>query len=417
MKLLFIVASALLGGHVISAFTIARGMKRQGHYITFVGGEGRLKPAIEKEFRFIELDIPFFHGTRQTYFTWESFSTVARLKQLIEKEKFNLIHAFDARSYIHAHFAGLLAKTPVTCTLCGGIDPLYNIPLANQIMVFSEEQKAKMVNVFGWKPQQVKIIRTRLDIRQITSDPSLPIKDILPEFKANGAGPTAMMISSFDDTKIRSIKNVLQTVALLLECGMRLNMIFIGGKGALFQEIKEKAEKLNKKYDGPCIYFTGPLLNAHRLLTHADIVLGVGRSAFEAMAHSIPTIIVGNNGMAGSVSSENIDDLAYYNFSGRNQKTPNSAAALAIEIVKLQKDKEYYRKIGEVGRRFVEQEIDIEQGVERIEQVYSENLRPKPTTFIHRQLISGLKILMPIWRDNWWHTFGMPLKKALGIVR
>ena len=159
------VYEAFLGGHVLSAVTIARQMLSRGHEPVFVGKEGRMTPIIEQEMKFEKLDIPVFHGDRPTYFTWDSWQAVTDLRRIIRTNSIDLIHTFDARSYFHCHPAATMENIPIVGTLCGGTDPTYNLPRAPKIMVFSEEQKAKMVESFKWKPERVDVIRTRLDLQ------------------------------------------------------------------------------------------------------------------------------------------------------------------------------------------------------------------------------------------------------------
>jgi hypothetical protein len=88
------------------------------------------------------------------------------------------------------------------------------------------------------------------------------------------------------------------------------------------------------------------------------------------MAYAKPTIIVGENGFAGLVEPEGIDSIAYYNFSGRNERRDISADVLARAIAALLDNSSRAADVGKFGREFVMQEIDVRLGVERIEKVY-----------------------------------------------
>ena len=123
MKILIIVSKALLGGHVLSAFTIAKHLKKRGHVVVFAGGHSDYAGIVAKDLPFEAVDIPMYHGredrtgklgifngARQAYFTWDSFGAVTRLKEIIMEYDFDLIHAFDARAYVHATIAALSCK-------------------------------------------------------------------------------------------------------------------------------------------------------------------------------------------------------------------------------------------------------------------------------------------------------------------
>jgi UDP-N-acetylglucosamine:LPS N-acetylglucosamine transferase len=403
MKVLYLVFQALLGGHVLSASTIAKEMRTQGISPFFAGAEGAMTEVIKRDMLFEPVHIPIFHGTRQTYFTWKSFAAVRHLREIIRRHEINLIHAFDARSYLHAYIAGLQERVPVLCTLCGGIDPYYNLPAAPVLIVFSEEQKQKMVETFHWPASRVEVVRTRLDIRQIVDD-----RHRLGEEEANGLGldpqlPKIMMISSFDGTKIRSIHKVLDVAEMLFSRCIRFQLVLIGGKGLLHDQAKIRAEEICGRYGAGLVVLTGPIVGAFRLLQRADIVLGVGRSAFEGMAYGKPTLIIGEKGYAGAMSPDTVDALAWYNFSGRNQQEEVDAELLVTVIRDLLHDPEQGQRLGTFAREFVFREIDVAHGAPRLREIYQRITRPEVQFPLWRQALSLAACLAPIAWDNSLH--------------
>jgi len=416
MKILISISAALLGGHILSAFTIARYLQKAGHEIIFAGASNKMTPTIQAMFPFYQVDVPLYHGERQTYFTWKSLQAVAQLRNIIKNEGVDLVHAFDARVYILSMIAGLQERKPVTCTLCGGTDPQYNLPLTRQICVFSDEQKQKMVDRFKWPPQRVEVIRNRVEIgSDLTDHPEY--EDFFATVQLDADVPTIMMISSFDGTKSSSVLHVFDAFESLVNEGVGAQMVFIGGEGNFFKKMVERGESLNRIARKRVVAFTGPVFDAYKLLKNASIVIGVGRSAFEGMIFKKPTIIVGANGYSGLVTEETIPDLGYYNFSGRNQKQLVQPGKLTDVVKQLLADPELCEVSGRVGKDFILQEIDVAKGISRIEKMYRDNLKQPDAWFRAMQWLSVAKIMVPIWRDNWWHTLGMPIKRMLGLVK
>ena len=417
IKVMYIVTEALLGGHVLSGFTIAKKMKEHGIEPIFVGAKGVLSKEIEVEMPFEVVDIPLFHGTRHTYITWSSIKAIQRLSEISRNYSVDLIHAFDARSYLHAYPAGLIGDIPITCTLCGGIDPYYNIPQAPEIMVFSEEQKHRMTNHFNWPKNRVNVVRTRLDLQQIRSDVHFLNDEESKRFGISPSLPKVMMISSFDGTKIRSIHQVLDAVEILFLKGVKFQLVLIGGKGELYDQARLKGESLCKRFEPDCVVFTGPVLHAFRLLQRATVVLGVGRSAFEGMIYSKPTLIVGENGFAGIVAPETVDDIGWYNFSGRNQQKVVSAENLATEISLLLADEVRCCELGEFAFEFIRQEIDVAQGASSIKSIYKKLLVPESRLPRWKQWYSFVRCLVPIMIDNGMHTIKQGIKRVVFFNR
>ncbi len=410
MKVLVLISTTVLGGHILSALTVARYMQKRGHTIIFAGGRGKLAGRIKAEFPFVEVPIPLYHGQRESYFTWKSLRVIPRLREIVKEYDVDIVHAFDARAYIHGSIAALMEKKPITCTLCGGIDPHYNIPITRRIIVFSEEQRQKMLQQFKWQPDRVEVIRTRVDIDTIVRDNTSPPVRLLLESDI----PALMMISSFDNTKAESILQVMDALELLVEQNVRFQMVFIGGRGSFFEEMKERAAQINNRNNREVFIFTGPVVDAFKLLKKATIVLGVGRGAFEGMAYAKPTIVVGENGFAGVVSEQTVEDIAFYNFSGRNQKNPSAPDHFAKTLINLITDIGLRKSVGQFGQAFVFKEIDVKVGLSRIEDVYRLNVEGDSSVSSLGRCLSLCKIMIPIWRDNFWHTIGVPLKRMLG---
>lgn len=413
MNVMYLVFEALLGGHVLSASTIAREMKQNRVNPLFAGTAGAMVDDIRYYMPFESVKIPVFHGTRQTYFTWASIAAVSKLREVIKSHDIQMIHAFDARSYMHAYLAGILEDIPVLCTLCGGTDPYYNLPIAPSIIVFSEEQKQKMLTVYGWPSERVEVIRTRLDLKQITSDDNRMSDEEAKYLGLDPDLPKVMMISSFDGTKIDSIHKVLDAVEVLYEKGLVFQLVMIGGKGDLHEKAKARGEELNHKYGATRILMTGPVKRAFRLLQRAEIVLGVGRSAFEGMAYGHPTLIVGEKGFAGVVCPEEVDAIAWYNFSGRNQKYATPVDNFVKVIGELLENQQMRIELGEFGRDFVFREIDVVLGAQRIFTIYEKMMDQTNRINALQKWVSFAKCLAPVAKDNGLHTLKEGIKKVL----
>jgi glycosyltransferase involved in cell wall biosynthesis len=412
MRVLYVVFEALLGGHVLSTLTISREMSKHGITPMFAGGKGLLVKEIETSMPFFEVNIPLSYHGRPTYFTGKSFAAVRQIQQIIEEQQIDLIHAFDARSYVHAYLAGVRQNIPVLCTLCGGVDPYYNLPRAEKIIVFSEEQKNKMVKTFNWISDSVEVIRTRLDMEKIQSPDVLLEEQEASDFGLNPNLPKIMMISSFDSTKIKSVFQVLAAAEYLFEQGVKFQLVMIGGKGVLHSNAVKQSQKICERFPG-CIVMTGPVVNAYRLLQRATIVLGVGRSAFEGMIYAKPTLIVGEKGYAGTVSEETVDPIGWYNFSGRNQKEEVSAEELANAIRDILSCEVKAKHLGAFAKDFIAREVDVRVGAKKIKDIYLQLISHQGDQSQLSQRLSFLRCLLPIVFDNGVHSFKLCIKKIV----
>jgi glycosyltransferase involved in cell wall biosynthesis len=325
------------------------------------------------------------------------------LANIVENWKPDCIHAFDARSHILASIVSIQRQVAVNCTLCGGIAPYYNIPLLGKIIVFSPEQKEKLIKVFGWKERNIEIINSRLDMEQFDRTQEDEVDRLYREHGININDKNIMMITNFLGPKVEAIQQVLEVIRGILPKYAEARLIIIGGGGDFFQKAQEIKKSINVKCGREGVVFTGPIMNAHKFLAKSYMVLGVGRSAFEGMAYRKPTLIVGEKGFAGTVSEKTIKEISYYNFSGRNNRDMKKPQDLAMEIERLLVDKDYYESARNFGIEFLRRFIDIKAGIERIEEVYRANTIFAGTTSRIYRVLNMIRVLTPIIFDNYYN--------------
>jgi len=403
MKVLYMVFQALLGGHVMSAYTVSRKMSDLGYDCVFAGGEGALTEDIRRIMPFEEVTIPLYHKGRQTYFTWESFDAVTRIREIVKTHGIELIHAFDSRSYVNSYLAALREDIPLVCTLCGGEDPYYNLPVTSTIAVFSEEQRMKLVQKYRWSEKRVVVNRARMDLEEL-DDP----KNVMDEKEWSSYGlslevPVVATVSSFDSSKELMIKQLSAAIETVVARGIPCQFALVGGSGPRFEETVRWAEALNARVGERRVVMTGPVKRAFRLLKRASVVIGSGRAAFEGMCYSVPVMIVGAKGYAGDVREEEIDQIAYYNFSGRNLAQEKPVEAIADRLATLLQNPAERRVVGEFGRRFLVNELDVIKGCERYAVMYEQAIREHRDLTKARKLLSFGKCSVPIWMDNFTH--------------
>ena len=98
--------------------------------------------------------------------------------------------------------------------------------------------------------------------------------------------------------------------------------VIIAGKGEMLAEMSKKAANINAANRSRLIaYLVGPIFRIdemNQFYNYADVVVGSRRGIMEAMACRKPVIVLGENGEREVVTPENIEDIAYFNFSGRH---------------------------------------------------------------------------------------------------
>ncbi|MBU4555276.1 MAG: glycosyltransferase [Actinobacteria bacterium] len=96
----------------------------------------------------------------------------------------------------------------------------------------------------------------------------------------------------------------------------------------------------------------------------ADIVVGLGRTAFEAMACGRAVLVMDMRGymapaMDGMVTRDNVDDLLRCNLSGRRLRIPPTPQSVAMALGG------YKPSMGAFNRRFAEKHLNVTHAAER----------------------------------------------------
>ncbi len=154
----------------------------------------------------------------------------------------------------------------------------------------------------------------------------------------------------------------------------------IVGNGSSFDYVSELSRRINKQLNREAIIMTGAIDgdDMQIVLNLADVVIGVGQVPVEAMACGKPAIIAGHvvgpfdGNFGGIVTKENVDALKDHNFSGRNSTKKTNPDRIAEAVIKLLTDDKYRRSVGEFGKKFVENERDINKIAKQLEIIYHE---------------------------------------------
>lgn len=224
-----------------------------------------------------------------------------------------------------------------------------------------------MIDNFKWDEKDVVVIKNRIDFNEEMKKDT----EQSCSFLFDSQHKKIIMITRFSGEKIKAIEYVFKAIEDIFCSISDVDLILIGD-GQFYEKISILAKEINNKIGREGIILTGAVINANSLLKYGDIVMGVGRSAFEGMFLGKPTVIVGENGFAGVIEEKTVEELEYYNFSGRNVKLSGDCKELENVIRKILEDEQYALRVGRFGREYLEQELDVVQGVKKIEKIYEE---------------------------------------------
>jgi glycosyltransferase involved in cell wall biosynthesis len=295
MKLLVFAHRLELGGTQTNAIELAAALRDlHGFEILFHATPGAMKPLLEqKGLRFLPAPDARFHP---------SYSRMRVLHEIVQKEKPDLIHAWDWWQALEVYFGAYLPlKVPLLIS-----DMMMNltrvlpraVPTTFGFRGLQEEATRK-----GW--QKALLLPPPVDVK--TNTPELPYNTTALERLGLKPQNIALVTVSRLSHVMKS-ESIFQTIHAVRNIGNDVPVQFvIVGDGAARHEIEESAQAVNTALGRNAIILTGALTDPRPAYAAADIVIGMGGAALRGMAFGKPVIVTGEKGFARAFCSRTVD--------------------------------------------------------------------------------------------------------------
>ncbi|WP_123040501.1 glycosyltransferase [Cohnella candidum] len=301
-----------------------------------------------------------------------SRNKAAWLSSMLIKEKYELMHAHDSKSFTLAATLSNLRNIPFVVTVHG----TYHDKSA---LLTAARKSKRMISVSpqltNWlKRHQVPTEKIRTIPNGIELETFHPVKN--PNSSRKGFGlPLSSKILlyagrfSFDKYPIARIvvkvaeqiaKNDPQVIAVLM------------GPGTKRSYLVSLAAAVNRRIGRKAIIVRPPTSRIHEAYAAADIVVGTGRVALEAMACGKPVVAVGVAGYCGIVQPNLIDKMIQFHFGDHGAMNSVSTQRLNRDIRFLLGNPALAREWGEFGSQTVKKKFSNHNVVARLLQTYKE---------------------------------------------
>ncbi len=378
-----------LGGHMLSTISLASALQRRGHEVLVAGELGPLRQKLEdSHLRFVRLPLGLDPIPSMPVFDPPNGESIASgLSELAVSWKANVVHAFHPYNLPAARRAALAADIPSFLTICGG-RPQFSLPEGqSETIVFSEELRDAYVQAGIVAEDRIHVVENRLPIAELTRGPWNLEPDLEERMLPNSR--RILMIGRLEEAKMSGTLHVVEAISRLREKVANVQLLLVGvGPGS--RSVRARAAELGLSAESGGFVEYGRVYDAYRLIPHADVCAGVGRSIFEAMAIGRPCVIVGANGFAGVVSPEWIEQISYFNFSGRNATSPSTVQALTDAFEELLSRKQLSEELVAFGRDYAAKRLDVEVGAAKYEKTYMNALRQWEEGTIPRDRVQAI---------------------------
>jgi glycosyltransferase involved in cell wall biosynthesis len=358
------------GGSERQAVQLTKLLSEEGTYNIFLASlnnEGVLREEVEK-IGFTE--IPEFKLT--SFYDLNFARQLRQCVQFIKQNKIEVIHTHDFYTNVFGISAALLARIPMKIASkreTGGMRSTLQKTIENKIfktadaIVVNAEAVKNYLGNEGVPPDKIEVIYNGIDLERLAPTETNRQK-ICEELKL----PTVENIKFI--TLVANLRHEVKNQPMFLRVAQRLKENFpeahfvIAGEGELKSSLKNMAEELevagNTHFIGRCAKIP-ELLSVSFAGTLTSRYEGFSNSILEYMAAKLP-VVATNVGGANEAIIENETGFLV---------DSNDDLAMATRLTYLLGNPEKAKKMGELGRRIVEENFSCAAQLEETIKLYS----------------------------------------------
>jgi len=254
-----------------------------------------------------------------------------KLVNLIKNNYIEIVSAQQRNAGIWGYFLNQYTGVPFVVTMH---DPWHRAfikkiyaKLFPKIIVVSKNLTDILVNNFGFKQDQIKFINNGIDFAKFVPQNQKRVRNMLG---LSQNSKIILHVSRLSNIKGAVSLALIDSMEYVLRQDKEVKLIIIG-EGPLRAELDRKAKIWNEKYQNTIEVkdFTDDISAWYNA---ADVVVGEGRVAIEAMACERPIVAIRNGEQfLGAVTAENIANAIEVNFDGKQLSVTPKALAAEIE--------------------------------------------------------------------------------------
>lgn len=304
------------------------------------------------------------------------YSTARRLYSLIKEYKFDLLHSHCGQfACIIAKLAGVPYLIETRHGLYLNYDQLNKVSFLRSLinkrkatfvdltLTVNEIDKKLLIETFRAPKNKIRGVANGLDLEEIQS---LEINSTQIKHKLQIASSCNIVGTVARFTEQKGLKYFVQAIKLIKEQIPNCKFIIVGD-GELKNSLINSVKNIGVYQD---VIFTGYRVDAVSLMSIFDIFVlpslweGMPYTILEAMALKKP--VVATNVFGNS-------EIILNGITG-NLVPPRDSLAISEAVIRLLKDKEKAKEMGENGFRRVKKNFSAKKMTEKIEQTYLELL-------------------------------------------
>lgn len=353
------------GGAETHVISLAKQLKKRGINVIVASHGGRLTKNLN-EYNIRHYTLPLDRKSPISL-----VQSVRGLTRIVKDNDVDIIHA-------HARIPAWISQWVTSFTGCPYITTSHGIystrwgmgfltTWGEKIIAVSDDVREHLIKNFKVKPDKIYVIPNGIDLDKFNPETcSLAVER---ELGITRHDHRIVYISRLAGARGEIALRLIESLPEIEKDFPRTKLVVVG-EGDKFNAINNLANQYNLQAKEKKVLVTGARLDTNVLMNIADVSVGVGRVALESMAMKKPVIIAGEAGFMGVLTPDNFKEAKKHNFSGRGSNRKSNSSNIAKAIKTLLDRPEARIKLGEFGRKQVENEFSIEVMTDKVLEVY-----------------------------------------------
>lgn len=341
--------------------SLIRQQARDGHRVVVVSDT--LHTPVEAEY------LPMPIGKRDYP---QRLRNVLALRRLIRERDIHVVHAHSRAAAWVAFFATRFSRVPLVSTL-HALQPrhrsvrLFSV-YGEEVTAVSPSVEENALQVVGLRRERLHLVPNGTDLERFRPGASpaearralgLPVEGLVIALVGRLSGPRGPVAKFVVSEVFPRVHAAVSSARLIVVGGMR------GG-----EDFPAVVAAANQRLGGEWVRHLGHQDDVRGALEAADVVVGAGRSAMNALAVGRPVVAHGETHYVGVVSEETAEECRRTNFGDSGERRPTDPERMAADIIALLRDVDRQCRLAEWGRAFVERHYDVKDTWRQTRVVY-----------------------------------------------
>lgn len=349
-----------IGGTEKYILSVSRNLLAQGVRVGVASKRGPL----ESSFRRAGINVHILSSGKKSKRT--------TLSSIMAKERYNLIHAHDSGSFGQAVTLSQEYRVPMITTVHGTYHQqtkLLAAARASKRIITVSPKLSEWLMKYQIPANKIQMIPNGIDSATFRSASNN--KQWRRELRLPLTAQILVYSGRFSSDKYPIAKKVILAAERIAIRNSEFTAVLIG-PGSNRKKLLQLAAKVNRCLGRRAVIILPPMTNIQHAYNAADIIVGTGRVALEAMACAKPVVAAGVAGYCGIIRSQNVNEVIKCNFGDHGAFAPITVQRLSKDISTLLSKPKEAQVLGEFGAKIVKQRFSIKTVGSRILQVYRE---------------------------------------------